>query len=629
MAKNPADRFQTAEELAEALRDALASLSRQTDVVAAPAAPTPPIPSVPTPALAAPSAGRRWPRSWLVAGALAVAAVILALFFRLGLPPNPPITIVPTPTLGPNGDIQPIPKGVVYLGDLETLALGFNMDSGGSIINLRYNGRDLGTDILPALYDGNNGQWHAKPWDMKVQEYRTSDKSVYIKASGKGSGETELAPDVIFETWAWQRDGYFQVHFRTTHAGTDYHTSTGQEFPAAYFAPSLTREFGYFGAAPFTGARIEELNRVEGQSGCPDVVPTENWAAFGTPDGLGLILAVPPQPYVASAAWALCLVHNDAKGAGYISPRAIFDIPPGAIREETIYLIPGPIDQGRAIVYNLIPHTTWTFDLNSLEGWHNSSAADTVENGILAAHLSPDGFLMSRADLRIPGAIAPTVTLRARAKDSESNICLQFLTANDPNWDKNKSACLTVAPGEFQTYTLDFKANPAWNASVITQLGLTTTSKPTTIDIDALILEIHGQAWEFEVDGDAEGWDAQNQLASLQVSSGHLTAQSTGNDPSMVSPRFAIDAKVFPIIEMSMKVSSGNTAELFFVTNADDNYDGTKSSTFAVIGDGQFHRYTLDMSAVKGWNGTITQIRLDPTDTQASVEVDNIRMIAR
>jgi hypothetical protein len=35
------------------------------------------------------------------------------------------------------------------------------------------------------------------------------------------------------------------------------------------------------------------------------------------------------------------------------------------------------------------------------------------------------------------------------------------------------------------------------------------------------------------------------------------------------------------------------------------------------------------MSAVKGWNGTITQIRLDPTDTQASVEVDNIRMIAR
>ena len=279
---------------------------------------------------------------------------------------------------------------------------------------------DLGTDILPALYDGNDSRWHAGPWDTKVQEYRTSDKSVYIKASGKGSGEPDVVSDVLFETWAWQRDGYFEVHFRATHTGTDNHRLTSQEFPAAYFAPSLTREFGYFGAAPFTGAPIEELNRVEGPSGCPDVAPTENWAAFGTSGGLGLILAVPPQPYIASAAWHLCLVRHDTQAVGYIAPAALFDIPPKAIREETVYLIPGPIDKGRAVVYDLIPHTSWMFDLNSLEGWHNTlpQQPDMVENGILSAHLSADRFLMSRADLHISGAIAQTVTLRARAKDT-------------------------------------------------------------------------------------------------------------------------------------------------------------------------------------------------------------------
>ena len=95
----------------------------------------------------------------------------------------------------------------------------------------------------------------------------------------------------------------------------------------------------------------------------------------------------------------------------------------------------------------------------------------------------------------------------------------------------------------------------------------------------------------------------------------------------MESPKFTVDAAAFPRIEIRMKVSSGTTAQLFFVTAADPTEDGAKSSLFSVIGDGQFHTYTLDMSAVKGWNGTITQIRLDPTDTQTSVEVDYIRMM--
>jgi hypothetical protein len=225
--------------------------------------------------------------------------------------------------------------------------------------------------------------------------------------------------------------------------------------------------------------------------------------------------------------------------------------------------------------------------------------------------------------------MAPTVTIRARAKDSESNICLYFLTANDPGWNLDKRACVSVAPGEFQTYTLDFKGNPAWNASVITQLGLTAASEDATVDIDALTVEINGHAWEFEVDGDTEGWLATNQLASLQVSNGHLTTQSTGDDPYMLSPGFAVDAKAFPIIEIRMKVSSGGGggARLYFITASDNTYDETKALDLSTLGDGQFHTYTLDMSAVKGWNGTITQIRLDPTDTQASVEVDYIRMM--
>jgi hypothetical protein len=312
--------------------------------------------------------------------------------------------------LAPIGTIQPIPEGFVYLGDPEQFALGFNMSAGGSIGSLLYNGRelvdhtDLGRYIQLSFYDGNDtyGDWNDpsdtygwnpeqagdKAWfGATVLEYRISGEGIYIKAIGKEWGQIDEDSDVIFETWAWQRAGYFEVHLQGTHVGTDTHALTGQEFPAAYFATSLTHEFGYFGDTPFTSAPIEELNLLGGPVVCSPTVPTENWAAFGTADGLGLILAVPPQPYLSSD-WLLCLLAHVTPAVGYISPLAYFDVPPGAVREETIYLIPGPIDSGRAIVYDLIPHTTWTFDLNSTEGWTSNSTSVSVIEGILMAYQS-------------------------------------------------------------------------------------------------------------------------------------------------------------------------------------------------------------------------------------------------
>jgi hypothetical protein len=567
------------------------------------------------------------------------------------LSPTPRPTITPTPTLAPIGQIQPIPQGLVYLGDKKTLALGFNMNAGGSIGSLLYNGRELvdrtdyGRYIQLSFYDGNQkyeplgndpfGNWGWNPIQAgsktlkgaKVLEYRTTEKGIYIKAYGKEWGENNVDSDMIFETWAWQHDTYFELYVRATHIGSDTHASAWQEFPATYFATSLTKQFGYFGDTPFTAQPIDNLHQLGNYSSCPTATPTENWVAFATEKGLGLILALPSQAYLTSD-WNFCLFSHVSPPVGYTAPIAIFDNPPNAVHQVTFYLIPGPIDQGRSIVYDLIPHTTWTFDLNSLEGWHSTSAEDTVENGILTTHLSPGNFLTSNASLHVPGATAPTVNITARAQDAVTNICLYFLTANDPYWDVNKSSCAPVATGEFQTYRYDFKDNSIWNHSVITQFGLT-ASKPSVIDIDALAVKTNGLAWEFESDGNSEGWIAWNQITGLQVSQGKLIGQSTGNDPYMGSPKFAIDAKAFPIIKILMNVSSGNSAQLFFITSSDNTYDESKSLRFSVNGDGKFHTYTLDMSTISGWNGTITQIRLDPIETPSSFEVDYISIMQR
>ena len=571
--------------------------------------------------------------------------------------PSPRPTISPTPTLAPLGEIQPIPQGFVYLGDKERLALGFNMTAGGALGSLLFNGRELvdytdyGRYIQFSMYDGNDsygalgndiyGAWGWNPIQAgskaggsslvgaKVLEYRTAEGVLYIKSLGKEWGQIDQDSDVIFETWAWQREGYFEIYTRATHFGNDAHALTIQEFPAAYFATSLTHEFGYFGDAPFTGAPIEEFKHaaqegeIAGQGNCSKVFPTENWAAFGTSDRPGLILLVPPQPFLLPD-WNVCLLFDQPR-VGYIGPMAYFDVPPQAVREILYYLIPGQIEEARAIVYDLLPHTSWTFDLNSAEGWSSNTAPLDIKDGINTVQLSAEAWLSSRDDLLISGRITPAISMRARTQEGEGMICLRFITTIDITWNDDKSECLTVSAGEFQTYEFSMQSNPHWNEKLITGLRLTAAT-PIGLDIDSLIVERKGQAWEFEAPGNAEGWAMWNQLEAPDIRDGHMLVQSTGNDPFMGSPAVAMDASTLPTIEIRMKISAGNGSQLFFTTELDPEFDEAKSLVFIPIPDGNFHTYTLDMSSVDSWQGRIKQIRLDPTDRPASIEIDYIRI---
>ncbi len=571
---------------------------------------------------------------------------------------QPPASAPPI-ALEPVGEVQPIPNGFVYLGDKETLALGFNMNGGGAVGSLLYNGRELvdhtdyGRYFQLSLYDGGDyygakgddpyGDWGWNPLQAgssagggllvgaKVLEYRRAEGVVYIKALGKEWGPYNEDSDIIYETWALQRDGYFEVHSRATHTGGDTHTLTTHEFPAAYYHTSLTKMYGYFGNQPFTGGAIQELNHVAregeiaGMASCPRKNPTENWAAFTDDERFGLILLVPPQAYL-EPRWNICLLYAQPQ-VGYISPMASFDVPPGATRDITYYMIPGPVEAGRAIVYDLLPHTAWNFDLDSFEGWEGTSAQDKVENGILSVNLSPGSLLTSQPDLNIPGAISPTVTVAARA-NAETNLCLHFLTATDPQWDAAKSSCIPLAAGDMQDVSFDLSRNATWADGVVTQLALTASS-PALVEINSMKVDSQGQAWEFETDGVLEGWVAWNHLTPLGTSAGILSAEGTGDDPYIGSPVFALDAAKFPIVEIRMAVTAGNNAQIYFLTSAGATYDETKALSFPITADGKFHTYTLDMTKTGAWKGIVTQIRLDPADAVTSVQVDYIHIMGR
>ena len=134
-------------------------------------------------------------------------------------------------------------------------------------------------------------------------------------------------------------------------------------------------------------------------------------------------------------------------------------------------------------------------------------------------------------------------------------------------------------------------------------------------------------AWDFNQDGNLEGWKVQNQLDPLQTNMGNLVTKSIGDDPYMVSPTISVDASAFTHIEIRMNISAGDTADLYFITNSESGYDESKVLHFPILDIGQFHTYILDMSKVKKWSGDITQIRLDPTNTQADIEIDYVHTL--
>ena len=74
-----------------------------------------------------------------------------------------------------------------------------------------------------------------------------------------------------------------------------------------------------------------------------------------------------------------------------------------------------------------------------------------------------------------------------------------------------------------------------------------------------------------------------------------------------------------------MRSDTDDHAQLFWSTATSSQSEGN-SHRFAVIGDGQFHEYELDLSQSSQWRGLITSLRFDPSAKKAvKLAVDFIR----
>ncbi|MEC0229592.1 glycoside hydrolase family 99-like domain-containing protein [Paenibacillus alba] len=141
---------------------------------------------------------------------------------------------------------------------------------------------------------------------------------------------------------------------------------------------------------------------------------------------------------------------------------------------------------------------------------------------------------------------------------------------------------------------------------------------------------IYSRLWDFNTDGDTQGWTVAKQVYHVSVSGGHYSGTSTGSDPGIHSPAgLGLSAEDNPYIHIRMKNSSSDTAgQIYFITETDKTWNEAKGiGLFIKPNDSGYTDYYVPMWSNKKWTGSIEAIRFDPLTTTGDFSIDQIGII--
>src|SRR4030095_3435963 len=182
----------------------------------------------------------------------------------------------------------------------------------------------------------------------------------------------------------------------------------------------------------------------------------------------------------------------------------------------------------------------------------------------------------------------------------------------------------TYTPTPTATNTLVPTNTPNYPASLTPSSTLSPTSTPTATPQTFW----PDYAWNFN--SGVEGWgNPSSHITNLGwQSGGYIGGTITGNDPYFYSAdNLNIDITNNKFIKVRLKNTTPSTsAQIFFITTMNANFDEAKSKVFPITANSDYTEYTIDMSSVSGWTGTLRQLRFDPGSTNGTVSVDYIKL---
>jgi hypothetical protein len=137
--------------------------------------------------------------------------------------------------------------------------------------------------------------------------------------------------------------------------------------------------------------------------------------------------------------------------------------------------------------------------------------------------------------------------------------------------------------------------------------------------------------FQFNTQGDLEGWGGFSSLTGPVVKDSILTLTFSGADPFLVRSFLNLVPDQYSAMTVRMRLTNANPeGQFFWTTSEEPGFADNKYLNFPIQPDGQWHEYTIPVGDHARWKGkAIRGIRLDPTTGEATpgatVEIDWIQ----
>ena len=130
----------------------------------------------------------------------------------------------------------------------------------------------------------------------------------------------------------------------------------------------------------------------------------------------------------------------------------------------------------------------------------------------------------------------------------------------------------------------------------------------------------------------SQDWRAMMNVKNLRNIGQYLTFESTTSDPAIGVRQDRARASQFDkmIVRMKTSVTKDDTMQLFWKTEQNPQFTIENSCSVKVRPSADFVEYLFSLKDAPGWKGRITELRLDPVETEGVlVEIEHIRLEPR
>ncbi|MDP8246187.1 MAG: hypothetical protein P9L94_19040 [Candidatus Hinthialibacter antarcticus] len=124
-------------------------------------------------------------------------------------------------------------------------------------------------------------------------------------------------------------------------------------------------------------------------------------------------------------------------------------------------------------------------------------------------------------------------------------------------------------------------------------------------------------------------WSALHDVSAFSQSEPGFAFECTGADPYIHTQPFSASSDDYKAMRIRLSASAGSQIQVFWISTDNPGYSEPFSARVELKPDGKPHEYVLSLAANPKWTGTITRLRLDPSDTMSKVTLHSFELIDR